>query len=232
MRAFQEIFDRAAAFQGGAAELEAALARSEVKSAEALRGIPDDRWLATMTKCVFQAGFNWKVIESKWPGFEAAFDGFDVGRWAMAPDEDLDRLSSDARIVRNGTKIRAVRDNAIFLSDLAAKNGAAGKVFAEWPPQDFTGLLDLLKTRGSRLGGTTAQYFLRFVGKESFILSRDVVAALIREGIVDKQPSSKRAQAMVQAAFNNWMEESGRTLTAISRVLAMSVGPSGHPAAH
>ena len=45
-----------------------------------LAKVPADRWLAVMTRCVFQAGFNWKVIEAKWDGFEAAFHGFDIGR--------------------------------------------------------------------------------------------------------------------------------------------------------
>ncbi|NND41050.1 MAG: 3-methyladenine DNA glycosylase, partial [Boseongicola sp.] len=46
------------------------------KSAAELAAIPDDRWLAAMTKGIFQAGFNWKVVENMWPGFETAFDGF------------------------------------------------------------------------------------------------------------------------------------------------------------
>jgi len=227
MRAFQAIYDQAADFRGGSDNLESVLAQSTPKTAAELAEIPDDRWLAAMTKCIFQAGFSWKVIESKWPGFEEAFEGFVVPRWAMAPDEDIDRLLSDTRIVRNGQKIRTVRENAIFLSDLAREHGSAGKVFAEWPSDDFVGLLDLLKKRGSRLGGATAQYFLRFSGRDSFVLSQDVTAALIRDGIVDKAPTSKSAQKAVQEAFNTWMGESGRPLTHISRVLAMSVGPSG-----
>ena len=45
-----------------------------------LAAIPDDRWLSCLAKCVFQAGFNWKVVDSMWPGFETVFDGFDIGR--------------------------------------------------------------------------------------------------------------------------------------------------------
>jgi len=171
---------------------------------------------------VFQAGFNWKVIEAKWDGFEAAFDGFDIGRCALMDDEKFDALLQDARIVRNGTKIATVRDNAAFLLELRDEGGA-GQVLGGWPSSDYVGLLDLLKRRGSRLGGTTAQYAMRFAGRDSFILSRDVIARLIAEGVVDKAPASKKAMAQVQAAFNTWMEQSGRSLSEISRVLAMSL---------
>ena len=35
------------------------------KSSEELCAVPDDRYLALMTKRVFAAGFRWKVIEAK-----------------------------------------------------------------------------------------------------------------------------------------------------------------------
>ena len=79
-----------------------------------------------------------------------------------------------------------------------------------------------MKTRGNRLGAMTGQYFLRFMGVDSYILSRDVTAALVVQGVIDKQPTSKKAMATVQQAFNQWMEETGYGLTQISRVLARS----------
>ncbi|MCE8522648.1 DNA-3-methyladenine glycosylase I [Ruegeria pomeroyi] len=220
MHHFDEIHALAAARHGGAAALEAKLTRPA--SAAELAALPEDRWLSVITKCVFQAGFNWKVIEAKWEGFEAAFDGFDIGRCALMDDEKFDALLQDARIVRNGTKIATVRDNAAFLLELRDEGGA-GQVLGGWPSTDYVGLLDLLKRRGSRLGGTTAQYAMRFAGRDSFILSRDVTARLIAEGVVDKAPTSKKAMTQVQAAFNTWMDQSGRSLTEISRVLAMSL---------
>ncbi|MEO0358768.1 MAG: 3-methyladenine DNA glycosylase, partial [Pseudomonadota bacterium] len=101
--------------------------------------------------------------------------------------------------------------------------GSAAKVIADWPSVDFIGLIAHLKKHGNRLGGNTGTYALRFLGKDSFILSQDVTTRLIAEGVVDKSPTSKKAQTAVQAAFNTWMEQSGRGLTEISRVLAMSV---------
>tara|TARA_R110002020_G_scaffold39991_3_gene118313 strand:+ start:2777 stop:3442 length:666 start_codon:yes stop_codon:yes gene_type:complete len=221
MRSFDEIFDIAASRKGGVDALNAML--TPPKSEAELAAIADDRWLAAMTRCVFQAGFNWKVVESMWPGFEAAFDGFDPGRCAMLTDEDFERLVSDTRIIRNGGKIRSVQENAVFVRALSAEAGGAGRAIAAWPSTDFIGLLDLFKTRGSRLGGTTGQYCLRSMGKDSFILSQSVVDRLIAEGVVDKQPTSKKALADVQSAFNIWMQQSGRSLTEISRTLAMSL---------
>lgn len=220
MRSFDDIFAIAAGRQGGAQALEATLPHP--KSPDDLARVPEDRWLATLTKCIFQAGFNWKVIDAKWDGFEAAFDGFDVGRCAFMDDAKFDALLADTRIVRNGTKIATIRDNAAFLLELRDQGGA-GKVLGGWPSSDFIGLLDLLKTRGARLGGATGQYAMRFAGRDGLILSRDVTARLIAEGVIDKPAGSKSSMRAVQAAFNIWMEQSGRSLTEVSRVLAMSL---------
>lgn len=220
MHHFDELFGLAAARHGGEAALESQLTRP--KDVDELARLPEDRWLSTISKCVFQAGFNWKVIESKWDGFEAAFDGFDAGRCAMMNDAKFDALLSDTRIVRNGTKIATVRDNAAFLLELR-ELGGAGTVLGGWPSTDYVGLLDMLKRRASRLGGTTAQYAMRFCGRDGFILSQDVTRRLIEEGVIDRPASSKSAMAAIQDAFNTWMQQSGRSLSEISRVLALSL---------
>ena len=220
MRHFDEIFEIAAERKGGAEALAAML--EPPKPVEEVTQIPEDRWLSTITRAIFQAGFSWKVIEAKWDGFEAAFDGFDVGRCAFMDDEKFDALVSDTRIVRNPIKIATVRDNASFLLELRDEGGA-GMVLGGWPSEDFAGLLETLKKRGSHLGGTSAQYAMRVMGRDAFILSQDVTARLIAERVIDKPASSKTAMKAVQAAFNTWMEQSGRSLNEISRVLALSL---------
>ncbi len=221
MRSFDELFDIAAERKGGTDELNSMLKPPE--SPSYLAKITDDRWLATATKCIFQAGFTWKVVENMWPGFEAAFNGFDVHKCAALNEDDFDKLVSDTRIVRYGAKIRSVQENAQFMLQLAREGGSAGKILADWPSTDFVGLLSMLKKRGSRLGGNTPQYFLRFMGRDGFILSRDVVVRLQAENIIDKPPTSNKAMAQVQEAFNVWRDQSGRSLTEISRVLGMSL---------
>lgn len=218
---FADLYAKAAARKGGAAALEALL--KTPTPPEDLAAVPDDRWLSDMTRRIFQSGFNWSVIDGKWDGFEEAFWHFDVGRCALMSDEDLDALVSDRRIVRNGAKIRAVRENAAFLQDLAAEHGSAARCFADWPADDFIGLLEMLRKRGSRLGGRSGAMTMRFMGKDSFVLSGDVVKALIREGVVTKEPTAAKDLKAVQAAFNAWAAESGRPLTQISQVLAFSV---------
>ena len=222
METFAAIYARAAAKKGGKAALEDLLPNP--KTPAQLRRIPDDRYLAEMTACVFRSGFVWQVIEHKWPGFEAAFHGFDTMRCAMLSDEELEALSVDTRIVRNAKKIASVRANAQFVRAVRDEHGSFGRFIADWPVENIVGLWAELKQRGDRLGGATAAFFLRFIGKDTFMLSPDVVQVLKRARIVDKPPSGAKALAKVQQAFNAWRAESERPLCQISRVLSCSVG--------
>jgi 3-methyladenine DNA glycosylase Tag len=221
MDSFDSIFQRAAKRKGGEAALEEILPKAA--SNRTLKARPDSFYLAEMTKCVFRSGFVWQIIEAKWPGFEEAFDGFDVSGCAMLSDEDLERLATDERIVRNAKKIQSVRENALFVRDIREEHGSFGAFLAAWPRDDFVGLWDLLKTRGNRLGGQTGRFFLRFVGGDTPVLSEDVVKALIAQRVIEKAPTSKKALAAVQAAFNAWHEESGRSYSEISRTLSATI---------
>ena len=221
MTRFDDILDRAIARCGGAGQLAERLPAA--KSARALTRITDDRWLAAMTRSVFRAGFAWKVVDAKWDGFELAFHGFDSMACAMLSDEDLEALHHDVRIIRHGTKIRSVRDNAVFVRQMKDVHGTFARFIADWPVTDITGLWAALKSGGARLGGNTGPMTLRGMGKDTFLITRDVSVALVAAGVVDKAPSGKGALKKVQQAFNTWQVESGRPLCQISRILALSV---------
>ncbi|WP_188611380.1 DNA-3-methyladenine glycosylase I [Chelatococcus reniformis] len=159
LRSFSQI-EALAEQQHGRAGLKARLAdHAGVSTADLARG--DDRFLAGMAKAVFSAGFSWEVIDKKWPGFEAAFDGFDPHRVAFFGDDDVARLLKDPRIVRNGAKIRATIANARFVVDTARAHGSFGAFLRHWPTTDQIGLMGHFKTHAGRLGGSAAMYFLR-----------------------------------------------------------------------
>jgi 3-methyladenine DNA glycosylase Tag len=223
MASFKTIRQRAAKRKGGDAALLALLPK--VPSQKALARLADDRALAEMTKRIFSAGFVWSVIEKKWPGFEAAFLGFEPGRLLLQPDEFWERLAGDKRIVRHPQKIVAVRDNARFVADIAREHGSFGKFLAQWPVSDQVGLLDVLGKRGARLGGRSGQYLLRFIGKDCFVTSADAVACLRDAGLeISENPTSRKDLKKIQDQFNAWAEETGLPLTHLSRICAMSIG--------
>lgn len=222
MRSLQEILEISVQRKGS----EKAILENfqPAKSNDDLASISDDRWLAEMTRAIFQAGFNWKVVDRMWPGFEIAFDSFQLGPNAMMSDSRFEELCKDTSIVRYPQKIQSVQKNAVFIQSITEKHNGFGNFVGNWPSEDFAGLLETLKKDANRLGGTTGQYFLRVMGVDGYILSKDVVTRLIAEGVVEKSPTSKSAMKAVQNAFNVWTHQSGRSLKEISRILATSCG--------
>ena len=223
MAKFDTIYERALARKGGESALEKLL--PEVASKAKLRKLGDDRYLAMMTKCINQAGFSWKVIENKWPEFEEAFHGFKPETLGLLSPEQWEAYTSDRRVVRNWQKIKALQDNVYFVQEIARSHGSFGAWLAHWPDEDQVGLMNHLKKHGSRLGGQTALWFLRRVGKDCFILSRDVVAVLKSIGLdIADQPSSKRDLLRIQEQFVRWKQETGMPFSHLSRIVACSGG--------
>jgi len=223
MKKFSRILQRAEQRKGGAAGLKKLLPK--VASQRKLRTTGDDRYLAMMTRVINQAGFSWKVIDNKWPQFEEAFLGFDTFKLSLLSPEQWEAYTSDRRVVRNWQKIQALQENLYFVRETAREHGSFGRFVADWPVSDYVGLLAFLKKHGSRLGGNSGQYFLRFMGKDGFVLGRDVVAALRGAGVeIAERPTSKRDLGKVQDVFNSWHEETGLPCSHLSRIAACSVG--------
>jgi 3-methyladenine DNA glycosylase Tag len=206
---------------GSTAALEARL--PQPKSADELRTLGDDRYLSLLSLRVFRAGLKHSLVDAKWPAFEEAFFGFDPHKVVLMGAEHLERLMQDTRLIRHLAKLRSVPRNAQFVLDVAREHGSFGAWLADWPVDDIVGLWRQLGKRGCQLGGLSAPRFLRMAGKDTFIPTDDVVAALKAQAIVDKVPSSQRDLAAVQAAFNAWQTQSGRPLCQLSAMLAFTV---------
>lgn len=190
---------------------------------EALRGVPDDRFLSQISLRVFRAGLKHEMVDAKWPAFEEVFCGFHPHRVAAMPDEALEALMGDARLIRHWGKIKALRDNAAAMKQVIAEFGSMGAYLADWPAEEIVGLWDDLSKRFSQLGGNSGPYFLRMVGKDSFICTDFVMRALAQWGVHDGKATGKANRKRLQELFNGWAAESGRPLCQISQILAMSV---------
>ncbi|WP_406665455.1 DNA-3-methyladenine glycosylase I [Gallaecimonas sp. GXIMD1310] len=219
---FDAIWARAAERKGGEAGLKALL-RPPSHFAD-LTTLSDDRLLAAFTRQIFQSGFVWRVVEQKWPDFEAVFFGFDVEKMLLLPDEVWEQKAQDPRIIRNAKKVLTIRHNAQLLQDLAERHGSAADWLRQWPGNDVVGLWQYLKKHGARLGGNTGPYALRRLGVDTFLLSQDVEHYLRHTGIVDGGLGSQRSLRAIQGAFDAWQAESALSFNEISQCISYSVG--------
>ncbi|UJF22355.1 DNA-3-methyladenine glycosylase I [Shewanella sp. OMA3-2] len=219
---FADIMSRACERKGGIAAVEALL--PETLSSKEIVQYSDAQLLSAMSKRVFQSGFVWRVVENKWPAYEKAFFDFEPQKVLMLSPEQIQQRATDATLIRHQKKTQAIVDNAYMVQSLSAKHGSFAELIAHWPNEDIIGLWQLLKKQGTRLGGNTGAYFLRSIGKETFILSNDVQGYLKAKNVVDAGFTSQTGLKQTQAAFNTWQQESGLTLAEISRIISLGVG--------
>jgi 3-methyladenine DNA glycosylase Tag len=206
---------------GSAAALEAHLPTPATP--KKLKAISADRYLSTMALRVFRAGLKHSLVDSKWPAFEEVFYRFDPEKVVLMGADHLERLMQDKRIIRHLGKLKSVPRNAQMILDIEQSHGSFGAFIADWPINDIVGLWRYLAKHGNQMGGLSSPRFLRMVGKDTFIPTWDVVAALNAQNIVDRVPTSQRDQAIVQDVFNQWQEQSGRPLCQLSAMLAYTV---------
>ena len=80
-------------------------------------------YLEAMSRTVFQTDKSWRVIDSKRPGNQEAFKGFDAETVAGFTEPDLDALNQDTRVIRNRRKIEAIVFNARRMVELDGAHG-------------------------------------------------------------------------------------------------------------
>lgn len=129
----------------------------------------------------FQSGLSWLTVLRKRPAFRDVFAGFVPDTVAGFDTSDVERLLTDARIIRNRAKIEATITNAKVVLAITDELGSfdhfvwgfapeshrrprhLGEVPATTP--DAVALAKALKKRGARfVGPTTAYAFMQAMG--------------------------------------------------------------------
>ena len=222
MKSFQQLADQALDLHPDMA-LEQILGAPAL-DANSLAQVADDRCLSAMTWRIFCAGLKRSLVDGKWPDFEKAFFGFVPEKVALMSDEQLENLMQNRALIRHFGKIKATRVNALMVEETSRKAGSFGRFLADWPVEETHHLFTFLKKNGSQLGGNSGAYCLRIIGRDTYVLTEDVVTALKAQGVIDKRPTAQRDLQWVQEAFNELRAQSGSDLCQLSRLLAYSIG--------
>jgi 3-methyladenine DNA glycosylase Tag len=123
----------------------------------------DADYFDRLSKSIFTAGLNWKMVDNKWPNFRKAFMGFEPSKVAKLTERDVARLMKDDGIVRNEKKIRATIFNASRIVQLAKKEGSFEGYLRSFGKNEAE-LQNSLLEEFKHVGPSTARTFLWSVG--------------------------------------------------------------------
>jgi len=222
LSAYTKLYQLAAKRKGGEQALQHLL--GDAPDNNAVAQLSDDRILSAFTKKIFQSGFVWRVVENKWPDFEASFFNFNIEKILMMPEEMLEKKASDPKIIRNYNKVKTIKANAQMIFEQQQNGHSFAEFITNWPSNDIIGLWAYLKQHGQRLGGNTGPYSLRVLGKDSFLLSSDVETYFRAHNIIDGGLQSKKSLTAIQNHFNELQQLSGLSVTQLGRFIAFAHG--------
>jgi DNA-3-methyladenine glycosylase I len=176
------------------------------------RPVKDDvRLFEKLTLEGFQSGLSWLTILRKRENFRRAFKSFNIEEVARFNARSVNRLLSDAGIVRNQSKIEATINNARRCLELIEEFGSFAAYVWSYEPTsvrsnrvDRNSLLQItmsaesialskdLRRRGWRfVGPTTAYAFMEAMG----LVNDHVVACDIREEVERDRAHFRRPSA-------------------------------------
>lgn len=119
----------------------------------------DSDYFDRLSKAIFTAGLNWKMVENKWPAFRKAFSGFSPTTVAKLTEKDVRALMKDQGIVRNEKKIRATVENARAVLSIQKEFGSVRGYLDSFKGGEAR-LQSELQERFKHIGPSTARMFL------------------------------------------------------------------------
>jgi len=225
METFDKLYHRAAERKGGQQALNLLLSNSNhLPNDELAATLTDDRVLSAFTKKIFQSGFVWRVVENKWLNFEEIFFNFNLEKVLMMPEEMMEKKATDPKIIRNYNKVKTIKANAQMMFNEQQNGHSFIEFIAQWPAEDTIGLWAYLKKNGARLGGNTGPYALRAMGKDTFLLTRDIEAYFRANDIISGGLQTKSSLNAIQNSFNQWQKECDLSLSQLSLLVAYATG--------
>ena len=101
----------------------------------------------------FQSGLSWRTVLTKRPAFREVFHDFDYARVAQMGDADVERLLTDARIIRHRGKIEATVNNARRACEAAERHGSLAALLRQsGDPAALLGLVAAAGFAGAAVG--------------------------------------------------------------------------------
>lgn len=97
--------------------------------------IDDTRLFEQLCLEGFQSGLSWFTILKKRENLRLAFKGFDIASVARFSEKDVERLVTDAGIIRHRGKIEAVINNAKCVEKLLESESTLATYFWRFEPE-------------------------------------------------------------------------------------------------
>ncbi len=129
--------------------------------------VDEKGYFEILSKAVFNAGFSYQVVRTKWEGIKEVFNEFDtkiISNWTI--DEVSDALESP-KIIRNSKKVKAIVSNAQVFLELVRKHRSFENYLESFRSKCYEEKQQTIAKQFKWLGPTGAHFFLWSIGEDA-----------------------------------------------------------------
>ncbi len=146
----------------------------------------DDELFCRLILEINQAGLSWTTILNKQDNFRKAYSQFNIKKVAAYKEKDIERLLTDAGIIRNKLKVLAAIHNANVILDLQKENGSFKAWLDGHHPKTKQEWMAVFKKYFKFTGGEIVNEFLMSTG---YLAGAHNVACPIYKQVVKASPA-------------------------------------------
>lgn len=145
----------------------------------------DDELFCRLVLEINQAGLSWTTILNKQDNFRQAYANFNFKKVANYGDADIQRLLSDAGIIRNKLKVNAAIHNAKVILELQAEFGSFKNWLDHHHPLELDQWVKLFKKTFKFTGGEITNEFLMSSG---YLPGAHISSCKVHKKVIALQP--------------------------------------------
>lgn len=127
----------------------------------------DKGFFEILSKAVFNAGFSYQVVNSKWKDIREVFHDFDpeiLSNWTI---DEISFALESPKIIRNSKKVNAIISNSKIFLEIIGKFGSFENYLKSFRNKPYEEKQEVLSKRFKWLGPTGAHFFLWSVGEDA-----------------------------------------------------------------
>lgn len=128
--------------------------------------VDEKGYFEILSKAVFNAGFSYQVVNTKWEGIKEVFEEFDpeiISNWTI--DEISNALESP-KIIRNAKKVKAMVSNAKIFLEIIKKHSSFEDYLKSFREKSYEEKQQIIAKQFRWLGPTGAHFFLWSIGEK------------------------------------------------------------------
>ena len=126
----------------------------------------ENGYFEILSKAVFNAGFSYQVVNTKWKGIKEVFNEFDpeiLSNWTI---DDISDAMESPKMIRNSRKVKAIVSNAKIFLELIDEHRSFENYLKSFRNKSYEEKQLILAKQFKWLGPTGAHFFLWSIGED------------------------------------------------------------------